>query len=140
MAKESRLNFSDHEDGTWSCQAVFIGGYDPTSPSHQNARILERYISGSHEAFTEDIDADLEAGRPTLDTEAFMHFTDESGDCRLHIQAVPKADSSAYRACLDALKFFEFMNTAKSNAVMTREDGIAVVVGRESINQRNQHE
>lgn len=139
MGREARLNFSDHPDSTWSCQAVFVGGYDPSSPSHQNVRILERYISGGHEAIPEDRDDEIEAGRPTLETEAFMHFTDEAGGCRLQIHAVPKADSSAYRACLDALKFFEFTNKAASDALMTREDGIAVVVGRESINQRNQH-
>lgn len=136
---EARLNFSDHPDGTWSCQAVFVGGYDPTSPSHQNVRILERYISWGHEAvpeYREDADG---ASRPTLETEAFMHFTDEAGGCRLQLQAVPKADSSAYRACLNALKFFEFANKAQSDALMTREDGIAVVVGRETINKRNQH-
>lgn len=136
---EARLNFVDHPDGSFSCQAVFVSGYDHSSVSHQNVRILERYISGGHEAIPEDRDDEIEAGRPTLETEAFMHFTDEAGGCRLRINAVPKADSSAYRACLDALKFFEFTNKAASDALMTREDGLTLVVGRESINQRNRH-
>lgn len=134
---QARVNFVDHHDSTFSCQAVFIGGYDPSSPSHQNVQILERYIGTIREAIPEEEDADETASRPTLPTEASMHFTDENGGCRLRMKCVPKADSPAYGACMKALRFFEFLNKADSDALVTREDGLAVVVGKETINGRN---
>lgn len=133
---EARLNFSDHPDSTFSCQAIFHGGYDPKSPSHQAARILERYIASTREAIPEDRDEEETAGRPTLRTEAFMQFSDEAGGCRMRIQCVPRADSPAYLACMQAKTVFEYMHKACSDALVTREDGLTVVVGRDVINQK----
>lgn len=134
---EARLNFSDHPDNTFSCQAVWKGDFDPSSPSHQNVRILEQYIGTIREAIPEDRDDEAAASRPTLPTEASMHFTDENGGCRLRMKCTPRADSPAYVACMKALRFFEFINKADSDALVTREDGLAVVVGKETINGRN---
>lgn len=133
---EARLNFSDHPDGSFSCQAVWIGDYDPASPSHQNVRILEQYIGTIREAIPEDHDDEAAASRPTLKTQASMHFTDENGGCRLRMKCTPKRDSPSYIACMKALRFFEFLNKANSDALMTREDGLTVVVGRDVINQK----
>ena len=102
---EARLNFVDHPDGCFSCQSVFIGGYDPASPSHQNVQILDRYIGTIREAIPEEEDADETASRPTLASSASMEFTDEDGGCRLRMKCTPKADSPAYLACMKALRF-----------------------------------
>lgn len=134
---EARLNFADHPDGSFSCQAVWHGDYTPASLSHQNVRILEEYIGSIREAIPDDLDEDEAASRPTLKTEASMHFTDEGGGCRLRMRCTPKADSPAYIACMKALRFFEFINQASSDALATRSDGVAVVVRKEVINGRN---
>lgn len=134
---EARLNFADNPDGSFSCQAVWLGDFNPASPSHQNVQILERYIGTIREAIPEEEDAGETASRPTLPTSASMHFTDENGGCRLRMKCTPKADSPAYVACMKALRFFEFINQASSDALVTREDGLAVVVGKEAINGRN---
>lgn len=137
MMGTAYLNFCDHNDGTFSCQAVWTSEYDPASPSHQNVQILERYIGAIREAIPEEEDADETASRPTVASSASMEFTDEDGGCRLRMRCTPKADSPAYLACMKALRFFEFLNKANSDALVTREDGLAVIVGKETINERN---
>jgi len=135
---EARLNFSDHPDGTFSCQAVFLGGYDSRSKAHQAVRILRQYIDLIRETVpgeTEEVDAN----RPTLETESYMRFIDESGSVRMQIQCVPSLASPSYVACLKAKSYFEFLHRADSDALMTRDDGLAVVVGRDAINARNHH-
>lgn len=137
MMAQARLNFVDHPDHTFSSQTVWIGEYDPASPAHQNAQILSRYLDVIRGVIPEDADEIAEASRPVLDTGGFIQLTDENGGCRLQMGGKPKADSPSYIARMKALRFFEFLNQAASDALVTREDGLAVVVGKETINQRN---
>jgi len=134
---EAYLNFVDHPDSSFSCQDVFVGDYDPSSPSHQNVQILDRYMETVMDAIPDDMDEVEAASRPIMKPQASMHFSDENGGCRLRMKCTPKADSPAYLARMKALRFFEFLNKASSDALVTREDGLAVIVGRETINGRN---
>ncbi len=135
---EARLNLSDHPDGTFSCQAVYYYGYNPQSKAHQAVRLLRQYIDLTREAIPgEDGTDEVDTNRPTLETESFMRFTDEGGSVRMQIECIPKADSPSYQACMHAKSYFEFLHKADSDALLTRQDGLSVVVGRESINQRS---
>lgn len=133
---QARLNFADHADGSLSVQAVYIGGFTPSSPSHQNTQILARYVDMICESIQEDSDEEVEASRVSVN-ESSIHLTDEAGGCRLIMKCRAKTSSVAYRTCMKALRFFEFANKANSDALVTREDGLAVIVGKETINRRS---
>lgn len=141
----ARLNFADHPDGTFSCQAVWLGDYDPSSPSHQNVRILEAFINGSRFVAPEDgTDEIADAARPTLETEAHMMFRDEGEAFRLHLEYLPKArgfvaGSPAHEACMLAHSKLEYLNRAVSDALVTRagSGGVVSVVAKERINWAN---
>ena len=135
---EARLNFVDHPDGTFSCQAIFHGGFDAKSHAHQAAKILEQYVSLTRSSVPEDGATEQEKeNRPTLDTEMFLYFADEGESFRLRIAGKPSVTSPSYVACMQAKGFLEANWHAISDALMTREDGIAVVVSRETINGDN---
>ena len=136
---ESRLNFSDHIDGSFSCQAIYYDGYDPRSKAHQAVRLLRQYIDIIRDAVPEEDGEDGEVNRPTLETESFMRFLDEGGSVRMQIQCVPSVESPSYVACMKAKAYFEFLHRADSDALMTRQDGLSVVVGKDAINQRSGH-
>lgn len=137
---EARLNFSDHPDSSFSCQAVFYYGYDPRSKAHQAVRLLHQYLDLTREAIPSEVgEGDSEVNRPTLATESFMRFTDENGSVRMQIECVPDAKSPSYHACMQAKSYFEFLHKAESDALMTRQDGISLVVGKDAINERAGH-
>ncbi len=135
---EARLNLSDHPDGTFSCQAVYYYGYEPRSKAHQAVRLLHQYIDLTREAIHGEVE-DSEVSRPTLATESFMRFTDENGSVRMQIECVPDVKSPSYHACMQAKSYFEFLHKAESDALMTRQDGISLVVGKDAINERAGH-
>lgn len=137
---EARLNFVDHPDGTFSCQAVFHGGFDAKSHAHQAAKILEHYVCLTRSSVPEDGATEQEqVNRPTLETEMFMYFTDEGESFRLRIAGKPSVTSPSYVACMQAKGFLEANWHAVSDALVTRGDGLAVVVGKATINGRNGH-
>ena len=147
---EARLNFSDHPDGTFSCQAIWHGEFNPLSQSHQTIRTLQDFIDTIKEAVPDDVDdrddlAEIEAGsRPTLPTQAFMHLTDVGDVFRMQLQYLPKEsgldqNSPAHQACLQAHLLLEHLNRAVSDAVVTRPGsvGIQAVRLRHAINAEN---
>ena len=150
---EARLNFADHPDSTFSCMAVYLpaasfgSSYNPKSHAHQNCRILYEYINGiRHEAPDDGRPEDEEANRPTLETEAYMHFTDHGDAFRLHRQYLPKTKgfnpkSPAHQACMLAHARLDALNRAVSDAlVKDAGEEHPRVVTKEQINAVSGHE
>lgn len=135
---EARLNFVDHSDGTVSCQMVFRDGYDRASRAHQAARLMQGYLDSLREAVP-GTDDEAAALPDELPTQAYMRLTDEGGSVRLQIECVPDAASPAYRACQQAKELFEVLHRAESDALLTRQDGLSLVLSRETINARAGH-
>jgi len=146
---EARLNFTDHPDGTFSCQAVFLPpaiigpSYNPRSKAHQTVRILKQYIDVMHEQAPNDgMDEMVEVNRPSLDTEAYMHLTDMGEQFRLHrvyLAAKPGyvESSPAHQACAMAHRALDYLNRAESDAIVTRAGEDVGLVAKEVINARS---
>lgn len=141
----ARLNFVDHPDGSFSCQAIFSpDGYDPASMAHQACRILDEFVGSIRQEAPEDGTQEWdEANRPTQDTEAYMHFTDVDLAFRLNLQYLPKSrgfvqGSPAHEACMRAHARLEFLHQAVSDAVLKRTvQETPVMVSRQKINELN---
>lgn len=140
---EARLNFSDHHDGSFSCQAVWHGEYDSTSQAHQTVRILQGFIDQYRTAIGDnDEDDDEAAGIPTRETSAHIHLTDVDSAFRLQLKYLPRgyqAGSPAHEACRQAHQFLEYTNRAVSDAIITRpgSEGIMSVRSKWQINMEN---
>lgn len=148
---EARLNFADHSDGTFSCTAVFLppamigSSYNSKSHAHQLCRILKQVVDATHQEAPDDgMDEAVEVTRPTLETEAFMHFMDLGESFRLHRVFLPASSgfveaSPAHKACARVHRVLEDLCRADADAIGTRADGAVVVVPKERINlaQRN---
>ncbi len=141
---EARLNFADHPDSTFSCNAVFIGGVNSRSRAHQVCSILEEYVRSIREAVPEPLIVlhEAEASLPELETQAFMRFRDENGAIRFHLRYLPTRSgfvqgSPAHEACMRAHGELERVCAAVSDALMTRAYEKPVVISREKINTLN---
>ncbi len=144
---EARLNFTDHSDGSFSCQAVFLppavigSSYNPRSHAHQQCRILKQFIDTMHQEAPDDgMDEAVEVNRPTLPTEAYMHFTDMGEAFRLHREYLPakpgyQASSPAHQACAMAHRALNQLNKAESDAIVTLAGSDIRMVPKEQINQ-----
>lgn len=140
---EARLNFSDHPDGSFSCQAMWHGDYDPSSQAHQNIRILQGFVDQYRTAVGDnDVDDADAAGIPTLETKAHIHLTDVDGAFRLQLSYLPQgytAKSHAHEACRQAHAFLEYINWAVTDAIITRPGpaGVMSVKSKQCINAEN---
>jgi hypothetical protein len=143
---EARLNFADNLDGSFSCNAVFLppaiigSSYNPHSHAHQQCRILKQYIDTMHQEAPDDgMDEAVEVNRPSLPTEAYMHFTDMGEAFRLHREYLPakpgyQASSPAHKACAMAHRALDHLNKAESDAIVTRGGADISMVAKEAIN------
>lgn len=147
---KARLNFVDHPDSTFSCNAIFFGEYNPQSRAHNACRILAAYIEEQREKPPEYIHLlhEVEVSRPELETQAFMLFQDEGEAIRFNLQYLPdkgkqessfKPESPAHAAANLAHCKMESVFMAVSDAIMTQSDR-TVVVKRDKINTLNGHE
>lgn len=143
---EARLNFVDHPDSSFSCTAVFLppavigSSYNPKSHAHQQCRILKQLIDATHQGAPDDGMHELvEVNRPTLETEAYMHFTDMGEAFRLHREYLPakpgyQESSPAHQACAMAHRALNQLNKAESDAIVTRGGADIGMVSKEQIN------
>lgn len=148
---EARLNFCDHPDGTFSCNVVFLppaligSSYNPASKSHQTARILKEFLDVLYAEAPDDGRLELvEVNRPSLETEASMHFTDMGEQFRLHRVYLPaksgyQASSPAHQACANAHRALNLLNKAESDAIVSRGNGDVGIISKELINAADQH-
>ena len=147
---DARINFADHQDGTFSCQAIWKGEFNALSPSHQMVHVLREFVDAVREGVPGEVDDEVgeveDGNRPTLPTEAFMQFSDTGDNFRLKLQYLPKEQgfnpkSPAHQACRQAHALLEYMSKAVSDAIITRPGSIGVmsVKAKHAINAENGH-
>lgn len=140
----ARLNFSDHPDGSASCQSVWIGGFDASSPAHKISAIAQGVVDAMHIPIA-DSDEDLAeaGGREELATSASLTLTDEAGAIRIVCRYAPDGfveSSAAHAMCLKAHNALGLLLRAVGDAIITDSHSqLARRIPKAVINLENGH-